>query len=105
MRHSIRSQTPSDHRDTPRSNRPVRDPFGDGSTKRPERAVLAGGLLPNTKADLRNPLGELAALAESAGVQVVDTMIQKRTELSAAYALGKGRLAEVGEGGAGGPGD
>lgn len=95
MRHSIRSQTPSEHRDTPRSNRPVRDPFGDRSTKRPERAVLAGVLLPNTKADLRNPLGELAALTESAGVQVVDTMIQKRTELSAAYALGKGRLAEL----------
>jgi GTP-binding protein HflX len=95
MRHSIRSQTPSDHRDTPRSNRPARDPFGDRSTKRPERAVLAGVLLPNTKADLRNPLGELAALAESAGVKVVDTMIQKRTELSAAYALGKGRLAEL----------
>jgi len=95
MRHSIRSQTPSDHPDTLRSNRPARDPFGDRATKRPERAVLAGVLLPNTKADLRNPLGELAALTESAGVQVVDTMIQKRTELSAAYALGKGRLAEL----------
>ena len=74
---------------------PARDPFGDRTTKRPERAVLAGVLLPNTKADLRNPLEELAALTESAGVQVVDTMIQKRTELSAAYALGKGRLAEL----------
>ncbi len=95
MRHSIRSQQPSDHRDSSRSVRPVRDPFGDGSTKRPERAVLAGILLPNTKADLSNPLGELAALTESAGVQVVDTMIQKRMELSAAYALGKGRLAEL----------
>lgn len=57
--------------------------------------MLAGVLLPSTKADLSNPLGELAALTESAGVQVVDTMIQKRTELSAAYALGKGRLAEL----------
>jgi len=95
MRHSIRSQQPSDHRDSTRSVRPARDPFGDRTTKRPERAVLAGVLLPNTKADLSNPLGELAALTESAGVQVVDTMLQKRTELSAAYALGKGRLAEL----------
>ncbi len=97
MRHSIRSQQPSDHRDSTRSVRPVRDPFGDGSTKRHERAILACVLLPNTKADLRNPLGELAALAESAGVTVVETTIQKRTELSAATAMGKGRVAELAE--------
>jgi GTP-binding protein HflX len=94
MRHSIRSQQPSDHRDTPRSTRPVRDPFGDDA-RRLERAVLVSVLLPGTKADLRNPLGELAALAESAGVRVVDMMVQKRMTLSPAYALGKGKLSEL----------
>ncbi len=97
MRHSIRSQTPSDHHGNIRSIRPVRDPFGDGGARRTEKAVLVGVLLPRTKADLRDPLGELAALAKSAGVQVVDTLIQKRTALSAAYALGKGKLAELTE--------
>ncbi len=95
MRHSIRSQQPSDHRETPRSTRPVRDPFGDDSAKRLERAALVSVLLPGTKADLRNPLGELASLAESAGVKVVDMMVQKRMTLSPKTGLGKGKLAEL----------
>src|SRR3989304_705840 len=97
MRHSIRSQQPSDHRDSVRSVRPVRDPFGDDGAKRLERAVLPGVVLPGTKADLRNPLGELAALAASAGVRVVDMMIQKRMTLSPKTALGKGKVAELAE--------
>jgi len=40
-------------------------------------------------------LGELTALAESAGVEVVDSMLQKRTALSTTHALGKGKLAEL----------
>ncbi len=60
-----------------------------------ERAMLVAVLLPDTKADLGNPLIELAALAESAGTQVVDSMVQKRTSLSPAYALGKGKLREL----------
>ncbi|MCH7704565.1 MAG: hypothetical protein IIB61_05605, partial [Planctomycetes bacterium] len=43
-----------------------------------ERAVLVGIILPHTRIDLRAPLAELAALAESAGVSVVDSMIQQR---------------------------
>jgi GTP-binding protein HflX len=57
--------------------------------------VLVSVLLPHTKADLHDPLGELTALAASAGVEVVDGMIQKRTALSSAWALGKGKLAEL----------
>lgn len=97
MRHSIRSQSPSNPRDSVRSQRPVRDPFGDGSARRAERAVLVSVLLPGTKTDFRDPLGELTALAQSAGVQVVDSMVQKRASLSPAYALGKGRLQELAE--------
>jgi GTP-binding protein HflX len=54
-------------------------------------------LLPDTKADLRDPLGELTALAQSAGTEVVDTLIQKRASLTPACALGKGKLAELAE--------
>ena len=57
--------------------------------------MLVGVLLPDTKADLSNPLGELAALAEAAGTEVMDSIIQKRMKLSASYALGKGKLAEL----------
>jgi GTP-binding protein HflX len=42
-------------------------------------------------------LGELVALAETAGVEVVDAMMQKRTALSTTRALGKGKLAELAE--------
>ncbi len=95
MRHSIRSNTPSDHSRPDRSPRPVREQVRAGSEKRPERAILVSVLLPNTKADLRDPLGELKALAEATGVEVVDGMIQKRMNLTAGYALGKGKIEEL----------
>jgi len=57
--------------------------------------VVVVVLLPDTKADLSDPLGELTALAESAGVEVVDRLIQKRTSLTPSCALGKGKLAEL----------
>lgn len=95
MRHWIRSNTSNDSRPPPK-----RTPSGDESrlgkaTERPERAVLVSVLLPATRADLNEPLGELASLAASAGVEVVDAMIQKRMSLSAAWGLGKGKLAEL----------
>ncbi len=95
MQHPIRSYSPAENRTPDRLPRPPREPGEDKG--RPERAVVVGVLLPDTKADLRDPLGELTALAESAGVEVVDQMIQKRTQLSAACALGKGKLAELAE--------
>jgi len=63
--------------------------------ERIERAVLVGVILPDTKGDLNDPLGELAALAESAGSEVVDSLVQKRMKLSAATALGKGKVQEL----------
>lgn len=62
---------------------------------RKERAVLVSILLPGSTADLRDPLGELAALAEAAGVEVVDGMIQKRVSMTSGYALGKGKIEEL----------
>ena len=60
-----------------------------------ERAILVGVILPASNVDLSDPLGELAALAKAAEVEVVDSMIQKRMALSAASALGKGKLREM----------
>lgn len=62
---------------------------------RTERAILVSVLVPNTQADLNDPLGELKLLAESAGTKVIDSMIQKRLTLSPGYALGKGKLEEL----------
>lgn len=57
--------------------------------------MLVSILLPGSTADLRDPLGELAALAEAAGVEVVDGMIQKRVSMTSGYALGKGKIEEL----------
>ncbi|MHC4294906.1 MAG: hypothetical protein ACYSTL_04915 [Planctomycetota bacterium] len=43
-----------------------------------ERALLVGVILPNSIADPMDPLGELRALARTAGAVVVDEMIAKR---------------------------
>jgi len=61
MQHSIRSDNPDDRRGPKRLPRAVREPGGDRD--RPERAVVVGVLVPETKADLREPLAELSALA------------------------------------------
>jgi len=74
-----------------------RGPAQEADARGPERAVLVGILLPDTTADLSDPLGELAALAGSAGVEVVDSMIQKRMALESGHALGTGKLEELAE--------
>ena len=94
MRHSIRSDTPSDHRG---SGRMVREPRRDTQLRARERAVLVGILLPHTKADLKDPLGELKALAEAAGVEVVEQMVQKRMKFDPAMALGTGKVKDLAE--------
>lgn len=94
MKRSIRSHLADSVHDSPRRPRPAAD--ADGSTAaRQEKALLVGVILPHSHMDLSNPLGELAALAHAADVEVVDSMIQKRMKLSAATALGKGKLAEM----------
>ncbi len=97
MRHSIRSDTPSDNRNVRRVQGLTREPLREGQTARRERAILVGILLPSTRSDPQDPLGELSALADSANVEVLDTLIQKRMKLSTGYALGKGKLEELKE--------
>lgn len=98
MKHSIRSDTP-DNQHKPRQSigRLAEPPRGDAAQAPKEKAVLVAVLLPNSTVDFRDPLGELAALAESAGVEIVDSIIQKRTALSPKSALGKGKLADLAE--------
>ncbi len=95
MHYSLHPRTPAQ---LPPQHRTLRTqarlPAGP-SADHVERAVLAGVLLPATRADPRDPLGELGALAESVGVQVVDAIVQKRMSLSPGTALGRGKLAEL----------
>jgi len=97
MRGTKRSDLSDDKRPHMRMPGSVREPLSGGAAKRSERAVLVTILLPHTKADLRDPLGELAALAESAGVEVVDRMMQKRQKFTTGLALGKGKVEELAE--------
>ncbi len=94
-RHSIRSHTVNDLRGSQRPS-PLRVGRSLGEPEeRPERAVLVGVILPDTKRDLNDPLGELCALAVSAGSEITDSMVQKRMSLTAGTALGKGKLQEL----------
>lgn len=60
-----------------------------------ERALLVGVLLPHSNVDFSNPLAELAALAQSAGAEVVDALIQRRMTLHPGLAVGTGKAAEI----------
>lgn len=97
MRHSIRSNTPGSGSSTPRDPRPAATKSGTPVSSGAERAILVSILLPDTRADLRDPFGELAALADSAGVLVLGQALQKRAAFSAGHAIGKGKIEEIGE--------
>jgi len=60
-----------------------------------ERAVLAAVHLPDSRFDERDPLGELASLAKTAGAEVVGTLIQKRMRPEAGTFLGSGKVEEL----------
>jgi GTP-binding protein HflX len=62
---------------------------------RQERAILVGVILPNSTADPRDPLGELASLAKTAGAKVVGTLLQRRQRPDAGTYIGSGKATEV----------
>jgi GTP-binding protein HflX len=64
---------------------------------RQERAVLVGVILPGSTADPRDPLGELASLAKTAGAKVVGQVLQRRHKLDAGTYVGSGKVAEIAE--------
>lgn len=60
-----------------------------------ERVVLAGLWSDGTMADAENSLRELAALAETAGSEVLDGLVQRRAKPDPATYLGQGKAQEL----------
>src|SRR5213076_2950222 len=60
-----------------------------------ERVVLVGVWTEGGVADAENSLAELAALAETAGSQVLEGLIQRRTRPDASTFIGRGKVAEL----------
>ncbi|HOD79929.1 MAG: GTPase HflX [Planctomycetes bacterium ADurb.Bin126] len=62
---------------------------------RAERALLVSVLLPDSKADPSDPVGELRSLARTAGALVVDEMCAKRRGIDPALYVGSGKAEEI----------
>jgi GTP-binding protein HflX len=60
-----------------------------------ERAILVSVILPESTADPRDPLGELASLAKTAGATVVGTVMQRRQKPDAGTFIGSGKVLEI----------
>jgi GTP-binding protein HflX len=60
-----------------------------------ERAILVGVILPKSTADPRDPLGELASLAKTAGAKVVGQILQKRHRPESGTYIGSGKAIEI----------
>ncbi|MEU9121647.1 GTPase HflX [Streptomyces sp. NPDC048506] len=60
-----------------------------------ERVVLVGVWTSGTVQDAENSLAELAALAETAGAEVLDGVIQRREKPDPATYIGSGKAAEL----------
>jgi GTP-binding protein HflX len=60
-----------------------------------EKAILVGVILPDSSADPRDPLGELASLAHTAGARVVQRVIQNRRSVDPGTYIGSGKAIEI----------
>jgi len=70
------------------------DPRTDLKVAR-EKAVLAAVHLPESRFDAEDPLGELRALAETAGATVVGELTQSRDRPEAGTYMGTGKIEEL----------
>jgi GTP-binding protein HflX len=61
-----------------------------------ERVVLVGVWTEGSQSDAENSLTELAALAETAGSQVLEGLIQRRTRPDPATYVGRGKVDDLG---------
>jgi GTPase len=62
---------------------------------RAEKAILVSVLLPGSTADPRDPLGELASLAKTAGAEVVAQVVQQRVKVDPSTFIGSGKAEEI----------
>src|SRR3954471_5531770 len=62
---------------------------------RQERAILVGVILPKSTADPRDPLGELASLAKTAGAKVVGQLLQNRHKVDSSTYIGSGKAEQI----------
>jgi GTPase len=60
-----------------------------------ERCVLVSVVLPKTKKSVEDHIAELKDLCDTAGITVVDTIIQRPKELNPRSLIGKGKMDEV----------
>ncbi len=56
---------------------------------------MVGVILPGSTADPRDPLGELASLAKTAGAKVVGQVLQRRHKIDAGMYVGSGKAIEI----------
>ncbi len=64
-------------------------------SKRRERCILVGVLLPHGVYNPDDPLDEIRGLAETAGLTVLASLMQKRATVDVATYLGKGKVEEL----------
>ncbi len=57
--------------------------------------MLVGVILPGSTADPRDPLGELGALAKTAGAKVVHQLLQRRHKVDSGTYIGSGKAVEI----------
>jgi GTP-binding protein HflX len=60
-----------------------------------ETAILVGVILPHRDATPDDPLDELKGLAQTAGLVVVGTLLQKRQQIDIATYIGSGKVEEL----------
>jgi GTP-binding protein HflX len=60
-----------------------------------EKVVLVGVWATGSEADAENAMTELAALAQTAGSQVLEALIQRRKQIDPATFIGRGKVDEV----------
>lgn len=64
---------------------------------RHEKAILVGVLLPDGQYNPEDPLDEIRGLAESAGLDVIRGLLQKRQQTDIATCIGSGKVEELKE--------
>lgn len=67
----------------------------ENGRKRRERCILVGVLLPHGVYNPDDPLDEIRGLAETAGLQVLASLLQKRAHIDVTTYLGSGKVEEL----------